>query len=166
MPEYSLGFSEKLIEAVGIVHDNDPEEPDAKRTVLYLSLLSAEICIKAALEQAGCPISVICKKSHNLGALLELLGQCELQKDIGNGVMRSVNASRIRAVTVDANYDNATVGTLLTGEEEGASVYPNQIRYGDAIEHYPPEVVLAAATLAFSWVKKHFDSMVYAPKNI
>ena len=42
MQEYNIGFSEKLIEAAQVIVKDGLQSVDAKRTVLYLSLLSCE----------------------------------------------------------------------------------------------------------------------------
>lgn len=57
MPEFNLGFSQKLIEAAKAIKSNDLTDLEAKRTVLYLSLLSIEISLKAIMEKAGITIS-------------------------------------------------------------------------------------------------------------
>ena len=53
MPEYNLEFSKNLIEAAGFVLQKGEVSVDAKRTILYLSLLSCEITMKALLEKAS-----------------------------------------------------------------------------------------------------------------
>ena len=76
---FSLGFSERLIEAAESffnIQNNSADE--VARAVLYLSLLSCEISLKALLEQAGFPIKEIKKRSHDLEGLLEDVGTCKL----------------------------------------------------------------------------------------
>jgi HEPN domain-containing protein len=117
MPEYSLDFSEKLIEAARVVLDldNNSDSVDAKRTVLYLSLLACEISMKALLERAGKSVSEIRSRSHNLEGLLEDLGSCEVEENIANGVLKWVSGNRLRAKEIITDTGNSTIGILLTG---------------------------------------------------
>ncbi|MCU7829421.1 MAG: hypothetical protein KZQ85_10180 [Candidatus Thiodiazotropha sp. (ex Myrtea sp. 'scaly one' KF741663)] len=159
MAEYSLVFSENLISAASILSDTGMNEVDEKRTVLYLSLLSSEISIKALLEQAGIPVQNIVNRRHKLVKLLGDLSKCEYKTEIANGVEGWACASAVRAITVDEHYGNATIGTLLSAEEKGAAQYPNEIRYGEQLYHYPAELVLKAASLLNTWAKEHFQSI-------
>ena len=68
-------------------------------------------------------------------------------------------ATLLRSVTVDDRFSNATVGTLLQAEDAGASTYPNQIRYGDLLKHYPTDIVAKLAHSVCEWVGKHWDSI-------
>ena len=157
MPEYSIGFSEKLIDAAQIIMDIGLDSVDAKRTVLYLSLLSCEIALKAILERAGKSVAEIMRCSHNFKKLLDLLRTCQVEVEISNGHLKWVPASRIRTVTVDPSYGNATLGNLLTANDLGFSQYPNQIRYGDSLRHYPPEMMLKAAKKTLEWVNDYWN---------
>lgn len=159
MAEYSLEFSENLVDAASMLSSTGINEIDEKRTILYLSLLSSEISIKALLERAGISVQQIKKRSHRLSQLLEDLSKCEFNTDIGNGVKGWVNASAVRSLTVDKAFGNATVGTLLSAEEEGAVQYPNEIRYGDNIYHYPPELMLRAASLLNAWANDNISTI-------
>ena len=159
MAEYDIVFAEKLADTATLVAKEGLETLDAKRTVLYLSLLSSEISLKALLEKAGMPVSEIRNRSHNLKALLKDIGQCEVQIEIASGTSRWCSAIRLRAVLVDPNYANGTVGALLEAEVAGASKYPNQIRYGDLLEHYPAELVEKMASAIAAWAKENWDSI-------
>ena len=59
MPEYEIAFGEKLADIARMVAAEACVTIDAQRTVLYLSLLSTEISLKAMLERAGRPITKI-----------------------------------------------------------------------------------------------------------
>ena len=59
MAEYDIAFGERLAETARIVAADGLEQLDAQRTVLYLSLLSVEITLKALLEHAGIPVTEI-----------------------------------------------------------------------------------------------------------
>jgi HEPN domain-containing protein len=157
--EYDIGFSEKLAETAALVARDGLETMDAKRTILYLCLLSSEIALKALLEKAGKPISEIKARSHNLKRLLEDIDACEIPVEIVPGVMRWCPASRLRAVTVDEKFANATIGTLLEAEDAGASTYPNQIRYGDLLKHYPPELLVKMASAITAWAREHWSTI-------
>ena len=157
MPEFNLGFSEKLIEAAKVIKNSHMKDLDGIRTVLYLSLLSIEISLKSIMEKAGISISKIKTLSHNHKKLLEELEiKCEIEVEIATGTFRWLPCSRLRAVTVDTSFSNATIGVLLQAETTGASSYPNQIRYGSNLQHYPPEVMLEAAEKLLGWVKEFF----------
>lgn len=159
MPEYDLKFSKKLIEAAELVAKNDLVEIESKRTVLYLSLLSCEITMKALLEKAGLSIKEIKSHGHNFSELLKEIGDCEIYKDLTTSCPRWVRATGLRSITIDTSFSNATVGTLLTAERNGASIFPNQIRYGDKITHYPPEVMLEVAKAIVAWGETYWDKI-------
>lgn len=158
MPEYNIGFSEKLIEAAQVVNGQTLSSIDAQRTVLYLSLLSSEVSLKAFLESAGVPVQEIKAYSHNLRALLDAVCRCEVQAEVVTGSRMWVPASRVCAITVQINSGGSTVGTLLSLEQEQASRYPNEIRYGEAITHAPPAAMLQAAEKLHEWVKMHLGN--------
>jgi HEPN domain-containing protein len=159
MAEYNLGLSQKLAETAEIVATDRLTDFDAVQTVIYLSLLASEIALKALLEKAGQPVGQIRARSHNLKALLEDLGRCQIRVEIAPGQERWVPATRLRAVIADPNYGNATVGTLLEAEDAGASKYPNQVRYGESFRHYPPEVIVKMASAIVMWAKQHWDEI-------
>ena len=76
MSEFNLDFSRHLIKTAQIIANNDLSDIEAKRTVLYLSLLSSEISLKALLEKSGISISRLKKLSHSHKKLIE-----ELEKE-------------------------------------------------------------------------------------
>ena len=166
MAEYNLGFSENLIKAARFVSESDDKSEDAARTVLYLSCLACEISLKALLEYSGKPVPEIRKFSHNLAALLKELGNCKVEVPIVKDFLAWVPATRLRAVTVDERFANATVGTILSAEEKTAakekraSKYPNEMRYGSVIRHYPHQLVLETAVKVTEWAQKHKDKIV------
>lgn len=57
MAQYDLKFAERLAQVAAQLVADDITSVDAQRTVLYLSLLSMEISLKAMLEQAGKPVA-------------------------------------------------------------------------------------------------------------
>lgn len=159
MPEYSIDFSENLIKAARFVLEYQVNSVEAKRTVLYLSLLSCEITMKALLERAGKPVKMIKKRLHDLDRLLCELDRCKVEENIANGVLKWVPASRLRSKVVKIGEATITIGKLLEGESQGASKYPNQIRYGDTLYHFPPEVVLNAATVILCWAREKWNKI-------
>jgi len=57
--EYDRNFGSKLAETAQAVVTEGVNSLDAQRTILYLSLLSTDISMKALLERAGVDIPVI-----------------------------------------------------------------------------------------------------------
>jgi hypothetical protein len=159
MPEYSLAFADKLAEAAQLVASDSLDYLDGKRTVLYLSLLSTEITLKSILEQAGKPVRHIRARSHDLSALLQDVAECTITAEVVHGTSRKRPASNVRALTIDSSYANATVGTLLEAKDKGASKYPNQVRYGSSLEHYPPELVVKMASAVITWAHEHWNDI-------
>ena len=160
MPTFNLGFSQKLINAAEIIKTNGLSDIEAQRTVLYLSQLSIEISLKSILEKAGVTIKRLKALSHNHQKLLnELETACEVEIEVTPGNKTYVSCSRLRAVTIDSKFSNATVGILLQAETAGASIYPNQIRYGSTLQHFPAEVMLEAATKILEWVNTHISGI-------
>lgn len=159
MAEYNVGFSTKLIDAARFVRDQGIDSEDAIRTVLYLSKLACEITIKALLEKAGKPVDQIKTHGHDLRKLLLNVGQCKVYREVTKGALRPVPAKCLNSETVDDQYGNATVGNILRAEELGASKYPNEIRYGNNLRDYPPELWLKTATVIRDWAQDHWDDI-------
>ena len=159
MPEYSLSFAEKLAKAAALVAAEGLDDPEAKRTVLYLSLLSTEVSLKAMLEQAGVALPKIRKRSHDLAGLLSDLGHCTVGTQITLGKDMKVPASRLRSEPLAHGSASSTVGTIIDAEKAGASKYPNNVRYGELPSHYPPEIVSQMAIKVAAFAKKHWKSL-------
>ncbi len=157
MPEFNIGFSTHLTQAARFVADQGLDSEDAMRTVLYLSKLACEIVLKALLEKAGRPIAQISCHRHDLAALLIALGKCEVQEEITRGSLSWVPAIRLRGKVVDTQYANATVGHIFRAEELGASKYPNEIRYGDNLRDFPPDLWLKTANTVINWAHDHWE---------
>ena len=66
---------------------------------------------------------------------------------------------RAKPVDVGDGFNKPTVGTLLAAEEHGASQYPNEVRYGEEVRHYPPEAMLGAAKAILSWADEHWEEI-------
>jgi hypothetical protein len=162
MSEYNIGFSEKLIDVARFVHEEgmDPVDPiDAVRTITYLSLLSCEITLKALLEKAGMSVREIKARSHNFEGLLRDICCCDVEEYFGNGSHRYISASRLLALPINTSTGISTVGDLLTGEKQGSSGFPNEIRYGNSFHHFPPEANLQTATEVLKWATVHLESI-------
>jgi hypothetical protein len=115
MPEYSLGFSEKLIEAADAVLPSCKDSYEGCRTVLYLSLLASEIVLKGLLEKAGKPVNQIIGCQHRLADLLAETDRCYVYTIwLGQDKRRWLPARRIRALPINVDDFSSTVGEFLT----------------------------------------------------
>lgn len=152
---YSFEFAKRLIESAGSTFHDRSDKDEAGRTVLYLGCLSCEISLKALLERSGFSAKELRKLSHDLSVLLAEVGFC-IVSSTGH------KASGIRSKTVVPGTKNGTVGTLLDSELSGGSVYPNEIRYGEVVRHYPPEAMLNCAKIVNAWCVEHDGGLVRA----
>lgn len=159
MTEYDVAFGRMLAETAGVVVPSGHTAHYVKRTVLYLSLLSIEISLKALLEKAGWPISNIKDRSHNLADLLKDLGQCFVPISSPLGTKYEKSAACIRGCTIRHGAAEITVGKILEAEGKGASKYPNQVRYGSLLKHYPPSVVADAAKAVADFAQENWNSI-------
>lgn len=152
--EYNLQFSKRLIDAAKSFLDNDQISDETGRAILYLSLLSCEISLKALLEQAGYTITELKKRSHDLHGLVKDLCLCDI---VGTGIdgSKPYTGAKLLSQIVDPCIGNGTVGALLKCEEQGASKYPNEIRYGDLVKHFPPMLMLDCASIVCDWSERN-----------
>lgn len=155
MPHYDIEFAQKLTDIANLLVTDGTESVDAQRAVLYLSLLSTEIALKAMLEKAGKPVPDIRKHSHNLASLLVDLSQCTIQTCVAGKTM-TVPAARLRGCTLYQGEAQVTVGKVIESEQDGASKYPNGVRYGDRLRHYPPAVVAEMASRVTRFAREHW----------
>ncbi|MEX2500581.1 MAG: hypothetical protein WD397_17080 [Wenzhouxiangellaceae bacterium] len=154
--EYSIDFAERLIDAADSFFESPSDKNDAGRAVLYLSLLSCEISLKSLLESAGFTPDELKRRSHNLNGLLTDVCHCEIPDSrLGN----FNSAAGLLAVQPISEAPNATVGKVLDAERDGASRYPNEVRYGDLIKHYSAPHVLDCAKAVSKWVRANMDSI-------
>ncbi len=156
--EYSLEFSQRLIDAARSFVDGGNVDAESGRAVLYLSLLSCEISLKAILEKAGYTIKELKKRSHDLSGLIKDLCLCDL---LGTGIYGSKphTGAMLLSIVVDQNIGNGTVGALLRTEEQGVSKYPNEIRYGELIRHFPPLLILNCASVVCEWCRENIPKI-------
>jgi hypothetical protein len=156
MSTYDIAFANKLAEVAQGIVTQGLDSHEARRTVAYLSRLSMELSLKALLERAGKPVAEIKSHWHNLRALLVEVGKCEVEAEVTSGSREWCPASRLRAVTVTFQGNAVPVGMVLDAEDHGASIYPNEIRYGEEVRDFPPEVLALAAARVVAWVEEHW----------
>ncbi len=154
--EYNLDFAKRLIEAAESFTNDENENDEGGRAILYLSLLSCEITIKALLEKAGFSVRELTKRSHDFKGLLKDICSCELS-GTGIGNSKPFSASRLLAQVVVPDTGNGTVGTLLSTEDSNASKYPNEIRYGELITHFHPFHILNCAKVVAEWAEENIS---------
>jgi hypothetical protein len=161
MAEYNLAFGKKLAETAGLVIDAGIDSQEAERAVAYLSLLSTEVSLKSMLEKAGFAPRMIRKHSHNLPALLKELCKCEIEFEFSPGCRKFVSAARLCPMSISYKNTRTPVGRVIGGELEGASRYPNEVRYGSTFHHFPPEVLFGMADAVSSFAFKNWTSIRY-----
>ncbi|MBO1927329.1 hypothetical protein J3998_07030 [Thiomicrorhabdus sp. 6S2-11] len=154
--EYSLEFAQRLIESAEALFNEPNVKPETDRTILYLSCLSCEISFKALLEHTGFLPKEIKKLSHNFDEILNEVGTCRF-------ISTNKRATSIRGKKVVPNTANGTVGTLLN-TNQGSSIYPNEIRYGETVTHFPPETMLNCAKVVNEWCK-HCEGKLVRTNN-
>lgn len=159
MAEYDFEFGERLAETARMVLAEGIVGLDGQRTVLYLSLLSTEITLKAMLERAGKPVTEIRARSHQLPKLLSDLCKCEVEVEIATGIKRYMAASRIRAIQINHGIAQTTLGAVIDAQNHGASTYPNQVRYGEVLLHFPVDVVAQMASEVSLFAREHWHSI-------
>lgn len=160
MSHYDIAFGERLAKIANQIVAEGLHTEDVQRAVLYLGLLSSEILLKALLEKAGKPVAEIRKLSHNLKALLRELDHCHIVDEVVPGVQKQRHATTLRARPVLQTNSSVTVGYLIDEAEKlGASQYPNEVRYGELVRHFPAEVLARMASEILLWAKQHWDDI-------
>lgn len=159
MRTYDVEFGKKLSEAALMVVADGIESLEAQRAVLYLSLLSTEISLKAMLEKAGKPVPEIRARSHRLSELLADLDDCEVEVEVTPRHKEFDSAARLRSVALEHIGRECTVGQIVDEQNQGVSRYPNEIRYGDRLNHYPAQVVAQMASVVSEFALQHWDSL-------
>lgn len=149
MSEYNLEFAEAMAESSALILQCNYLYEESQRAALYTALVACEIALKYVLSEAG----VAVPKNHDLSKLVSLLSNCSVEQDVSKNVIKRVPASRIRGIVVDDNYSDATLGKLLEAEKFGASKFPNEIRYGQTLKHFPASVMQQASVRLIAWVK-------------
>lgn len=155
MSEYNLEFAKAMAESSGLILKSESMINEGHRAALYTALVACEIALKYALAEAGVSVP----KTHDLSTLIDLLSNCTVEEEISVGVIKRVSASRVRSVSASADYNNATLGNLLAADEFGASKFPNEIRYGEILKHFPAPIMQQASLQLIAWVKRHVSSI-------
>lgn len=159
MAEYSIGFAKNIISAADKLIQENENSLDSERAILYLSLLAAEVLLKSILERVGVPIDQLKSMSHNIPDLLNKVCQCTYY-DSSLGVVPAV---RLRAITLNTNGAEYTVGEVLSLTNREISQYPNQLRYGEHLCHYPAFAVLNVVKELYKFTCKNRGNF-YLPK--
>ncbi len=145
---YNLEMSERLLEsATLLLEKNGDTDYSTCQAVIYLSLVSIEISLKATLEKAGFKEPQLRKISHNIPSLFTAISFCESMN--GNGQWRRM--SRIRSYEIEYKSSKDTVGSLVERMPDETSKFPNDIRYTNQFKHFPAPCVheLARAIVHF-----------------
>lgn len=159
MPEYHVEFGSALLKAAKSVAKEGDQNIHSDRVVLYLSLLSIEISLKALLEQAGYHVKEISSHSHNLKSLLAEFGNLTVEQDILGRRGTPVPATQLRATPIYYGEAEATIGTIIEQIDPKPSTYPNEIRYGQALKHFPTEVIVQVADKVAHFANDHFATI-------
>ena len=141
-----------------LIIESSSIKEESERAAIYTALVACEIALKYALEISGKALSEI-PKTHNLDKLLNLVCSCTVLAEVTNGKLTRVPATRLRSVVVDSRYNNATVGNLLESEKYNVSMFPNEIRYGETLKHFPVETIQKLSSKIISWVKLHAETI-------
>ncbi|EIT7126917.1 hypothetical protein V8073_004593 [Vibrio parahaemolyticus] len=157
--EYSFAFSARMIDSAECLFNSHADKEEAGRAILYLSCLSCEISMKALLEQTGYTTKELRGFSHRLHELLDEISRCEHRKS-------NHRASSIRSKVVIEKTADGTVGTLLASQVGNASTYPNEIRYGEVVTHFPPVAMLNCARLVLRWCFENQGYLIRATSSI
>jgi hypothetical protein len=159
MAEYDIDFAAKLASVACQVDENDPWAYDARRVTIYLSRLSAELSLKALLEKAGIPVQHIRARSHDLRGLLSDLCKCEVEVEVAPGVKQWCSASRVRVAVIDLEVVHIPIGELIDADDPSISKYPNEVRYGETVIDFSPNLVSGMATVLANWAKTHWNTI-------
>lgn len=159
MTTYDKGFASKFAELAETTVAGGLDSVETRRVVAYISRVSMELSLKALLEHVGVPVNDIRKRSHDLRALLAEVDKCEVEVEIMPGVQQWVPASRLRAVSINFLTFSVPLGIVVEAEDHGASVYPNEIRYGEVPKDFPPEALARTASVLADWLSEHWDAV-------
>lgn len=102
------------------------------------------------------------QKTHNVAKLLTMVSSCNVLISTDAETKRPMPASRLRGIIVDPHYSNATVGNLLQGEKYGASVFPNEIRYGSILHHFPALLMCKLSSKVIEWVNENEETINFS----
>jgi hypothetical protein len=155
MSEYNLEFAEAMAESSALILCSKALPEEAQRAALYTALVACEIALKYALPAA----KIAVPKTHDLSKLVGPVSNCTVEVEISKSVVKRVSANRIRNIAATLDYSDAILGNLFEAEGFGASRFPNEIRYGHTLKHFPASVMQQASVQLISWVKLHAPSI-------
>lgn len=165
MYEFNLDLAETFALHAAELAKKKNESINTKRVALYNALVSIEISLKHLLERAGWNRTSIKSLNHDLCKLLHSVAKCTINTKITPTHTRRVPASKLYAIeVVDVNGATGTVGGMVEGMYDplqSASKYPNEIRYGATVKHFPADAVANLALKIVHWAKEHADSIKY-----
>lgn len=144
---YNVKVAEHMVKAGLFIWKSEPDSPDAARTALYLGLVACELTLKALLERAGVPVEKLKSYNHNFEKILDVFSACTVEVEVAQGNVQRVPASRVRSIKAALS----TVGNILSAESQGVSKYPNEVRYGESVVHFPPFTILSGASELIRW---------------
>ena len=151
---YSINFAEKLASTALDVITDGLIDVASVQTVIYLSLLSTEISLKAMLEQAGMNVNDIRSCSHDISKLMRALNCCKIS--VNSNI---VSAGRLRSKNIAYSNTSKTVGAIVDTDPNTQSHYPNQIRYGDSFLSHPTVVMAEVASVVLKFAKEHWHDI-------
>ena len=99
------------------------------------------------------------RRSHDLRGLLDDLGACEVKIDAVTGVKAWSSAAQLRAAVIDLGLVHVPIGELICAEDQGASRYPNQIRYGETVIDMSPSLLASMAVVAANWARANIGTI-------
>ena len=161
MTTYSINFAEKLSSTALDVITDGLTDVASVQTVIYLSLLSTEISLKAMLEQAGMNVKDIRSCSHDISKLMRALDRCKIS--VNSNI---VSAGRLRSKNIAYSNTSKTVGAIVDNDPNTQSHYPNQIRYGDSFLSHPPVVMAEVASVVINFAKEHWNQLNFTNNSI
>lgn len=66
-----------------------------------------------------------------------------------------VPATRVRSVTLDFDFLDIPIGSLIDAKDDRISKYPNEIRYGESVVDFHPSMMSGMALALSKWAKEH-----------
>jgi hypothetical protein len=157
MPEYDIDFAAALAASARTIIKQDGSTLQANRIGTYLSLLSIEISLKSFLERGGYAISKIRSHQHDLKSLLKEVGNLKIPCEVLPHTITLKSAAKLRAIEIEYEGATSTIGEIIDCENPKPSSYPNELRYGEKLVHFPIEALIKVAEKIVRFVKENWD---------
>lgn len=158
MAEYDIKFAEKLASVAEALLNQDTRTNEQVRVATYLCRLSMEISLKSVLESTRQPIKEIKNHWHSLTALLNNIEEYEfLVEKSGEDPYWEMGAN-IKNLSVNWAGHDINMEIIIKAEQYGASIYPNEIRYGDNVKDIAPEILTLASNLLVLWASERMGT--------